>query len=365
MTKITPRSNIPSHFQIHTKEIIMRPRVIENHTVEVERSHAGEGGEHIVFKTTDGHNVIKVRRALAAWQTEGEDFLIASEEAMEREGVPRLPSAILVHPNIIVKNEKDPAFPKKDGIIRPDVAQMFPKIKEYDSLTLRWPQLKDPQIQAQLLELCRKAENIFKTDKFGVDPIGLAALGDSLQGLGKTILEMILKKMPKSPELVKEWVRMRIEAGIPGQMRNILVPREDKFLEGDAARPYTGSGKKVQVLKKGSIILADTGVHDLRPTTPPQIIPAIREAGLGNVLRRIPVQQLTFPAHYLMWASMVELLVHANPELEKNPDLPFTTSATLLEQTQRDIARSVSRALVKMMVPQFERYEKTLAPDSL
>ncbi|MFA7685324.1 MAG: hypothetical protein WCX95_00815 [Candidatus Gracilibacteria bacterium] len=336
----------------------MRPHILENSTIEVAKSHIGKGGEHIVYKTTDGYNVVKVERGIVSgWQTKGEDFVIASEEAMEREGVPRLPSVILVHPNIVVQNERDPAHPRKDKILQPDVAQMFPKIKEYDSLTLRWPQLKDPQIQAQIIELCRKAENIFKKDKFGVDPIGLAALGDNLQGLGKTILEMIFEKMPQSPELVREFIRMYLAAGIPGQMRNLLVAKEDKFLEGDAAKPYNNTGERIQITEKGKIILADTGVHDLRPTThPASIIPAIREAGIMNVLRRIPAQQLTFPAHYLMWGSIIELLTHANPELKDRTDLPFTHGDNPLEQAQRNIARRVSRAMVEMMIPQFEKH---------
>ena len=340
----------------------MQPRIIENPTIEVAKSHLGMGGEHIVYKTTDGWHVLKVRRAIASqWQTTGLDFLEDSEIAMEREDVPRLPSALLVNPTIVVKNEKDPENPKKDRVLQPDVVQMFPKLKGYDTLTLRWPQLKDPAIQEQIIALCKKAERIFQQDHFGVDPIGFAALGDNLQGLGKTIVEMLFKKMPQTPELVQELVRMYLDAGVPGQMRNILVADEDRFIEGGAAKQYNGTGERMQITRKGKIILADTGVHDLRPTTnPTKLIPAIREAGLANVLRRIPAKRLTSPLHYLMWGAMVELLTHANPALENRPDMPFTYSNNLLEQVQRDTARRVARSMVEMMVPQFERYEASL-----
>ena len=338
----------------------MQPRVLENEVIEVSESQAGKGGEHIVYKTLDGNDVMKVRRPIVSqWQTEGEDFLIASEEAMEREGVQRLPSVIHLNPTIVIRNGKDSSTPKKNRVIQPNVAQMFPKLTGYDDLTLSWPQLKDPQIQDQIIELCRQSENIFKKDKLGIDPLGFAALGDNLQGLGKTLLEMAFDKLPKSPELIREFIRMHLDAGIPGQMRNILVAEEDRFIEGDAAEPYNKTGDQIQITKKGGIILADTGVHDLRPTTgPSKLMPAIKEAGLANVIRRIPAQQLTSPIHYLMWGAMIELLLHADPSLETR-DLPFINSQNFSEQVQRNIARKVSQAMVEMMIPQFEKHEKS------
>lgn len=368
LTKMHKSSTITHRFdEFNSEKIIMQPRIIENPTIRVSKSHIGKGGEHIVYKTIDeypdgnpvSYNVLKIRRALAGqWQTDGLEYLEASERAMEREGVSRLPSALLVYPTIVVENEKDPQNPRRNRVLQPDFVQMFPKLKGYDDLTLRWPQLKDPFIQEQIITLCKQAESIFQQDHFGVDPIGIAALGDNLQGLGKTILEMLLNKMPQTPEVVREFVRMYIEAGVAGQMRNILVANEDRFIEGDAAKPYNGTGERMQITKKGRIILADTGVHDLRPTTNPmKFIPAVREAGLMNVLRRIPAQQLTSPLHYLMWGAMIELLIHANPTLENRPDMPFTYSNNLLEQVQRDTARRAAREMVEMMVTHFDRYE--------
>lgn len=339
----------------------MQPRVLENQIIEVEKNHAGKGGEHIVYRTTDGYQVIKVGRdVIAQWQTKGENFLIASEESMEREGVPRLPSVIHINPILVIRNGEDSLTQKKDRILQPEGAQMFPKFKGYDELTLRWPQLKDPAIQAQVIKLCGQAENIFHKDKFGVDPIGLAALGDNLQGLGKTVVERIFANLPQSPELVREYIRMFLDSGVPGQMRNILVADEDRFIEGEAAKPYNQTGDRIQIAQKGKIILADTGVHDLRPTTnPTKIIPALRESGLKNVIRRIPAQQFTFPLHYLMWGAMVELLLHADPNLEAS-DLPFSQSRDLSEHIQRKIARRVAKSMVEMMVPQFEKYEASI-----
>lgn len=340
----------------------MPPRILENQIIEVAESNAG-GGEHNVYKRLDGPDVVKIRRKLAKWQTEGEDFLIQSEQAMEREDVPRLPSVILINPIIVVRNPKNGSIPKKDRVIQPPYAQMFPKIKDYDSLTLRWPQLQDPQIQEQIIRLCEKAERIYEKDHFGLDPIGFAALGDNIQGVWKEIMEIVYEKMPKSPELttglIRDFIRMYVEAGVPGQMRNILVAKEDKFLEGESALPYNGTGERMQIMKKGGIILGDTGVHDLRPTDPINLITAIREAGIKNVIRRSCAQQLTSPAHYIMWGAMVELLLHANPSLATRPNLPFTSSERLMEQIKRDTARKVARALVEMMVPKFKRHENS------
>ncbi|MDD3861799.1 MAG: hypothetical protein PHP74_02830 [Candidatus Gracilibacteria bacterium] len=342
----------------------MPPRILENQTIEVSRSRLGQGGEHDVYKTKDGQDVIKIRREIASqWQTMGADFLIQSEEAMDREGVPRLPSVILRNPTIVIKNDPDPKNPKKDRILQPDTAQMFPKIKEYESLTLKWPQLKDPKVQEQILELCKKAERIYKKDCFGVDPIGAASLTDGLEGIFKDILEMIYEKFPNYPSLIttliRDLIRMYIETGIQGQMRNILIPKEDKFLEGETALPYNGTGERMQITEKGKIILADTGVHDLRPTDPINLIPSIRETGLRNVIRRSCAQKLTFPAHYIMWGSMIEFLIYANPEIANMTDLPFTNSNSFPEQIQRDIARKITKRIVEFIVPKFEKHENS------
>jgi len=327
----------------------MKARTIENYRAVVEDNPIGIGGEHTVYATTDGLHVIKVTAPVTGhWQTQGEDFVIKSEHALERERVHRLPSAILINPTLIRERNG------KDGILQPDVAQMFPRVDRYDMMTLRWPQLKDPRIQEKIIDLCKKAERIFETDKLGMDPLGVAALGDNLEGFVKIVLEAICKN--QDPNSVQALVRANLR-GVKGHMRNILVAEKDEFLEGEAIEPYTGSTQRTQILKKGEIYLADTGMHDLRRTYPTSFLKAIREEGFRNVLRKIPAQQLTFPLHYIMWASMIELLIKANPEIAKRPDLPFTHDRNLLEQAKRDTARAVSRVLVNMMVPQFEKYE--------
>jgi len=327
----------------------METRVLENYRAVVEDAPIGVGGEHEVYATKDGNHVIKVTGPIGHWQTQGEDFVLKSEQALERENVNRLPSAILINPTLIRER------PGKDGILQPNIAQMFPRLDRYDMLTLRWPQLKDPAIQEKIIDLCKRAERIFEQDKFGIDPLGMGALVDNLEGLVKTILESLCKN--ENPNSIQALIRESLH-GVKGHMRNVLVAEKDEYLEGEKALPYTGSQERVQILKKGEIYLADTGMHDLRKTHPIKFWPTIKEQGLVNVLRKIPAQQLTFPVHYLMWASMIELLIKANPNLAKRPDLPFIYNKGVIEQIKRNSARAVSRVLVDMMVPQFERFEE-------
>lgn len=338
----------------------MKANTLENYTVEVEEDAIGMGGEHRVYQTTDGLHVIKVAAPVTGqWQTQGEDFMLASDKALEREHVRRLPSAILINPTIIRKRSPETLIKgkAKDIPMTPDEAQMFPRLDGYEELTLRWPQLKDPFIQEQIIQLGKQAERIFKKDKFGMDPLGFAALTDNIEGAIKNILQLIHNRIPATQESVRALINLGLD-GVPGQMRNVLVAEDDKFIEGDAAKPYTGSTDRIQILEKGKIYLADTGVHDLRQPHPLNIIQSVRDEGIVNVLRRIPAQQLTFPLHYIMWGAVIELLLRANPSLRDRHDLPFIHDHSITGQIKRNVARQVSGLLADMMIPQFERYEE-------
>jgi hypothetical protein len=302
----------------------------------------------------DIYHVLKVPGPQGAWQVNTLEFRLKCIEALLRAKRPHIPTTIVEQPTIILPGTKG----KKDQIIQPDMAQMSPLIPNFANLNLEYDHFFNPALQEQLIGLAKDAERIAREEQIGLDPYGAEIMTDFVAGVRQKVLKIMARiGEDRAPDYVMNLIRSEI-TGVRGQMRNLLVGDRSMVLTGADASYYPeyGGGKSpITVLEPGIITLSDIGMHDLSDLRFDDEIQGKGVQKALNLAKIPPSRSVTIPLQYLMWGTMIKLLIQANPELAKRPDLPFTKEPTMTRQIVRDLYNKFGADfLVNFMTPEFE-----------
>lgn len=329
----------------------------------VEAIHCNHDGTHYSRKDQppgSPDHVIKIPRPVkGAWQVNTRPFREKCARVLRDEEINHIPIAIVEDPTIILQKPEEKTGPAQ--VSQPRIAQLAPLIPDFDDLTFQYKHLFDPAIQEQLIELAKKAERIIGRDHIGIDPYGAEIMSDLFSGIKEEAFEILYRLMPKEvPEYIRGLIRSRI-TGVQGRMRNVLVGQDTFAIEGEAINLYKNYSRdesgRIVILQHGKLCLTDIGMHDLSATRLDDDILGITRKGVGNTLKKEPVKVITVPMNRLMWSTLIELLIHANPELAKRKDLPFTREKGIGQQIVRDTYRAIARQMVRFMTPKFERHD--------
>jgi|GEM_PF-2629831 len=331
----------------------------ENICYRVQEIHPrhGQGYRHMRRPTEHRkvRHVVKVPGPQSIWQVNTAEFRDKCIQALRQAEIDHIPTTVLRRPTIVLQKDGE----EKDELFQPEIALMSPLVEDFGDLTLKYHHLFDPAIQEQLISLAREAERIVREDGIGIDPYGGEIVMDFVEGMREEIFR-ILERLAegRTPEYVRELIRSRI-TGVQGQMRNILVGRSNMTLTGDDASYYEEYGGEgpIKILEPGKICLTDIGMHDLTNISFSDTTQGRGIRKVLNLLKKEPAKSITVPMQYMMWGTLIELLIQANPELAKRDDLPFTKEPRLDHQIKRDLYRLASRGVVKFMSPKFERRE--------
>lgn len=227
-------------------------RVLEGQTIYLDEQ-IGVGSESTVHlgHTENGpeQSVIKLPHLLGSWQDQSTETKIAYLDVLRKYGLPNLPTVIHDRPNIV---------DKKSGkkFMAPNASES-PLVKPLHNLT--FTDLHDPKIMSQMLEMVAKIKAVKENENLGVDPYGSESMADLVKSIPKESLHRLKDVFePFLPELIQGGINQRIQRGVLGQMRNIVIGETDHELTESEADYYNTNNKTVT--KKGRLTLLDNGL---------------------------------------------------------------------------------------------------------
>ncbi|MDA1060443.1 MAG: hypothetical protein O3B47_01480 [bacterium] len=261
----------------------------------------GSGAESNCYLMDNGEDpktVVKVPNWFGrVWQTQSAEYI--------RECLRILGSLDIKHIKTRIHEEADITIKGKER--RAKIATETKYIEDMDYQKIRYRDLVDPTMGPELIEalsiLVEKADKIFHAHHLGLDLYGGAIVVDVLRGIYQSLLLQIAKVIPPVAKMAQ---------GIKGQIRNV-IQEED-----------------------GELLLVDTGMHDLRA--------------------RGKFKFITRNLHHLLTASLIEVLKRANSQLPQEEQV-LETELKALPFNGRSWHQKLSKALLKMMIPLFERYD--------
>lgn len=267
----------------------------------------GSGAEFSYYALPSGNgakpdNVIGIPNWFGRiWQTQGAEFLRSCQRAYRENGLNTHPARIL----------EDITIDRNRTRKHVETAIETTFLPEIETDTVKFHDFIDPEMIRQFMEIVRAADKIYHRYKLGLDPYG-GKLMPEVVICAIQRLTLLLANIIPIPAL-QNYIRSKIK-GIPGQTYNIIK-------------------------QNGHLVFTDVGMHDFSKT--------------GKF------KPVTLDIHYIMFASLIEILRTANrrlPEEKQIPDeeiagLPFNGST---------IHRIIAKTALAIMIPVFERCNSQL-----